>query len=219
MKPYYEHSGVTIYHGDCRDVIPHITADVLVTDPPYGVNLGNSEETRPGLLVKKGYESYVDSPENFDRVVTPAITLALSIVDRGVVFCAGHMVWRLPPAQAIGGIFLPAACGRGPWGWNSFAYALLYGKAPDLHKGAKPTGISSSATADGRGHPCAKPLTWMGWAIQLSSRMGEIIVDPFMGSGTTLRAAKDLGRPAIGIDIEERYCEIAVKRMAQETLF
>jgi site-specific DNA-methyltransferase (adenine-specific) len=222
MKPYYEHAGITIYHGDCRDVLPNITADVLVCDPPYGVNLGKNGGANDGrrdhVLVKAGYESYDDSPENFDAVVVPALKMALAITKRGAVFCAGHMVWRLPPADAIGGVFLPAACGRTSWGYNSFAHCLLYGSAPDLNLGSKPIGIKSTSTADGMGHPCAKPDTWMAWAVDLASRVGETVIDPFMGSGTTLRAAKNLGRTAIGIEIEERYCEIAAKRLSQEVL-
>lgn len=222
MTPYYERSGVTIYLGDCREILPHIAADVLITDPPYGVNLGKhggaNDGRRDHVLVKAGYDSYDDTPENFDAVVVPAIQQALAITARGLVFCAGHMAWRLPPAAAIGGVFLPAACGRTAWGYNSFAHCLLYGAAPDLHKGAKPIGITSTAAANGMGHPCAKPVEWMRWAVALASRPTETILDPFMGSGSTLRAAKDLGRLAIGIEIEERYCEIAAKRLAQDIL-
>jgi site-specific DNA-methyltransferase (adenine-specific) len=222
VTPYYERGGIQIFHGDCREVLPSITADVLVTDPPYGVNLGNhggANEGRAGhVLVKRGYSSYDDTPENFDLIVAPAIRQALAMTTRGLVFCAGHMAWRLPPAAAIGGVFLPAACGRTAWGYNSFAHCLLYGKAPDLQKGAKPIGITSTATAEGMGHPCAKPVAWMRWAVALTSRRGETVLDPFCGSGATLRAAMDLGRHAIGIEIEERYAEIAAKRLAQDVL-
>jgi DNA modification methylase len=68
-------------------------------------------------------------------------------------------------------------------------------------------------------HPTQKPLALFSRAIRNSSAPGDLILDPFMGSGTTLRAAKDLGRRGIGIEIEEKYCEIAAKRMGQETLF
>jgi site-specific DNA-methyltransferase (adenine-specific) len=222
-EPYYQDGSVTIYHGDCRDILPQLSADVLVTDPPYGVNLGNhggaNDGRRDHVLVKAGYQSYEDTPENFDAVVVPAIRLALARTDgRGVVFCAGHMAWRLPEPAALGGIFLPAACGRTAWGYNSFAHALLYGKAPDLHLGAKPIGIASTATSDNWGHPVEKPIRWMRWAVALASRDRETVLDPFAGSGTTLRAAKDLGRKAIGIEIEERYCEIAARKMGQEVL-
>lgn len=222
MIPYYADNLVTIYHGDAREVLPDVTADVLVTDPPYGVNLGNHDargETRVhNALSKRGYESYDDTPENFEAMVVPIVTLALAMTKRGLVFCAGHMAWRLPEPSAIGGVYMPAATGRNRWGYNSFAICAMYGTAPDLQKGAKPTGIRSTASADGMGHPVAKPLDWMRWAVALASKDGEVVLDPFAGSGTTLRAAKDLGRKAIGIEIEERYCEIAARRCSQEVL-
>lgn len=222
MTPYYDEAGVTIYHGDCREVLPTLRADALVVDPPYGVNLGNHGGANDGradhVLVKGAYATYDDTPENFEAIVVPAITTALSKVERGIVFSAGHMMWSLPRPSAVGGVFLPAAVGRCAWGYNSFAHALLYGKAPDLHKGARPTGYASTAIAETNGHPCPKPLCWMKWAVMLVSRRGETVLDPFSGSGTTLRAAKDLDRRAIGIEIEERYCEIAAKRLAQGVL-
>jgi site-specific DNA-methyltransferase (adenine-specific) len=224
MKPYFDNGqGIVIYHGDARDVLPEISADVLITDPPYGVNLGShagaTDKRRDHVLVKAGYGSYADTPENFDAVVVPVIRNALAWTTRGVVFCADRMLWRLPPADAVGGVFLPAAMGRSKWGYTSFSLCLFYGTAPDLHKGAHPTGIRSTDSAVPNGHPCPKPISWMRWAVALASRPGETILDPFMGSGTTLRAAFDLGRRAIGIEIEERYCEIAARRLEQQTMF
>jgi site-specific DNA-methyltransferase (adenine-specific) len=216
MKPYYQDDLVTIYHGDCREWMPE--ADVLVTDPPFGVNLGNGDQ-RPGHGWAKGsYLSYADTPENFTAVVLPAITEALSVVDRGVVFVPAHRAWSCPEPAAIGGVYIPAALGRHVWGFASFQPALLYGKAPDLNLGSKATVISSSARPDESLHPCARPLEWMLWAVALASRVRESVLDPFMGSGTTLVAAKSLGRKAIGIEIEERYCEIAANRCRQEVL-
>jgi len=221
VTPYYQDDAVTIYHGDCRDLLPELAADVLVTDPPYGVNIGNhyraqrNGSTYKGLQ-KAGYASYEDTEANFIQSVVPGVWMALDRVERGMVFCAGHMAWHLPAPDAIGGVFLPAATGRTVWGFNSFAHALLYGKTP--HVGSRPTGIRSTATAEGFGHPTEKPLAWMRWAVAFVSRQGETVLDPFAGGGTTLRAAKDHGRKAIGIEIDESYCEIAAKRCAQEVL-
>ena len=221
LTPYYQTPQATIYHGDCRDLLPLLSADVLVTDPPYGVHLGKhhgEEECRKGDLVKSAYASYDDTPENFAEVVLPALRTALAVTDRGVVFAADRMLWDLPRGAAVGGVFLPSACGRGRWGYASMAFVVFYGGAPDLHKGAKATAIRSTERSYVDGHPCPKPLGWMVWAVALASRAGETILDPFMGSGTTLVAAKQLGRRAIGIEMEERYCEIAAKRLAQEVL-
>jgi len=220
VRPYYEHAGITIYHGDCRDVLPSIVADVLVTDPPYGVSLGShaaANETR-GWLAKSGYAGYDDTPENFDALVPGVIASCIALTGRGAVFMSDTGLQKLPPYSALGGVFLPSGMGRTCWGFQNFSFCALYGTAPDLHLGARPTGFSSSDSSEKNGHPCPKPIRWMKWAVSLASRPGEAIIDPFMGSGTTLRAAKDLGRRAIGIEIEERYCEIAAKRLSQEVL-
>jgi hypothetical protein len=201
VTPYYQDDLVTIYHGDVRDVLPgQIRADVLVTDPPYS--------------------SYDDTPENFLAVVVPIIADALAITKRGAVFCAGTRLWDLPRATAVGGVYLPAAAGRSAWGFSSLAVCLFYGSAPDLQLGAKATAIRSNpgAAGEGFGHPAAKPTAWMRWLVGLASKPTEVVLDPFVGSGTTLVAAKDLGRRAIGIEIEERYCEIAARRCSQEVL-
>jgi DNA modification methylase len=222
MKPYYQHAGITIYHGDCREILPFVKAHVLVTDPPYGVNLGKhlgAAETRPGFLTKQAYASYEDSYDNFRDTVVPGICMGLNHTRRAGVFCAGTMMWDLPRPAAVGGVYLPAACGRNSWGFASLAHVLLYGDSPQLNLGSRPIAISSTDTADAVNHPCPKPLSWMKWLIALCSRdAAEIVIDSFCGSGTTLEAAKALGHPAIGIEIEEKYCEIAAKRLSQEVL-
>jgi len=87
----------------------------------------------------------------------------------------------------------------------------------DLGKGDPKTDVWTFAPETERlGHPTQKPLSMMSFMVRISCRIGGTVLDPFMGSGTTLRAAKDLGRKAIGIELDERYCEIAAKRMAQE---
>ena len=223
MKPYYDDGkGIVIYHGDCREIMPQLPiSTLLLTDPPYGVDLGNhsaSTETRMGRLRKKGYESYEDTYENFKAIVVPSVVRALGFTRRGIVFSAGTRMWDYPTPDAVGGVFMPNACGRNKFGFTSLIHVLFYGNAPGLEQGSKATAIKSTASAEENGHPCPKPLSWMNWLVDLGSVEGDTILDPFMGSGTTLRAAKDLGRKAIGIEIEEKYCEIAVRRLAQEVL-
>jgi site-specific DNA-methyltransferase (adenine-specific) len=219
VTPYYDHAGITIYHGDCREILPHVKADVLVTDPPYGMNLGNhggANDERSRELRRCAYASYDDTPENYRSVVVPAIELALSRVVRGAVFGPAPSVWALPAPSALGAIYIRAANGRSPWGFQNLAPVLLYGVAPDLHLGARNTVAMAKGKADPScGHPCPKPVEWLTWLVGLASKAAETVIDPFMGSGTTLRAAKDLGRRAIGIEIEEKYCEIAAKRLSQ----
>jgi site-specific DNA-methyltransferase (adenine-specific) len=223
MRPYYEHAGIVIYHGDCREVMPALDpVDVVLTDPPYGVNLGRTAGAGRGHghgLKLDAYASYSDTYENFVSIIAPALSVAIGRAKRAAVWTGPHIHEQAKP-DAIGGVYYPAAQGRHCWGFKSFLPVLFYGKAPNLHLGSRPTAIVSSELPEpsSKGHPCPKPLGWMKWLVALASLPGETILDPFMGSGTTLRAAKDLGRRAIGIEIEERYCEIAARRLQQEVL-
>jgi site-specific DNA-methyltransferase (adenine-specific) len=212
--------GVTLYLGDCREIMRgNLGIDVLVTDPPYGVNLGThlaSKDRRADrVLVKDGYASYEDTPENYRAVVVPAIETALTVTKdgRGIVFGVPPAIWQLPPPTAMGGVYLPAACGRNTWGFSSFVHALLYGRAPNLHLGAKHTAIESTDTADKNGHPCPKPLSWMMWAVALASMPGEAVFDPFMGSGTTGMASVQLGRRFVGIELDPQYFDLSCARI------
>lgn len=216
--------GVVLHLGDCREIMTDIgPVDVVITDPPYGLNLGShlaSKDRRADrVLVKDGYASYDDTPENYREIVVPAVKSSLekTISGRGLVFGVPPAVWGLPPPTAMGGIYLPAARGRNTWGFSSFVHALLYGRAPDLHLGAKHTAIESVAAAEKNGHPCPKPISWMKWAVDLASTYGETILDPFMGSGTTGVAAWMLGRKFIGIEIEQKYFDIACRRISDAT--
>lgn len=218
MKPYYEDATTVIYHGDAAEVLPSLAADVLVTDPPYGVGLGGTSGTggKHGLA-RASYDGYEDSYENYRAIVVPIIESSLAIVQRGAVFSGPHFQ-ELPKATAMGGVFCPTGSGRHSWGFKTFLPVLFYGSAPNLHKGAQPNVIRSVVKADKSLHPCPKPIEWMRWLVQLAALPQEVVLDPFMGSGTTLRAAKDTGRKAIGIEIEESYCEMAAGRLAQEVL-
>jgi len=219
IKPYYEHAGITIYHGDCREILPELPkVDLVLTDPPYGIHVGSnksSKDTRPGAFLKGAYASYDDSPENYKAVVVPVIEQCHQMVDRMAVFGFAPNIFLLPPPDVVSGVFVPSGCGRNKWGWTTFMPILFYGTAPDLHKGANPTTIRSTASSEKNGHPCPKPIEWFIWLTGLASRKDELILDPFMGSGTTLVAAKMSHRKAIGIELEEKYCEIAAKRLAQ----
>ena len=119
--------------------------------------------------------------------------------------------------------YAPATNAFSPWGYAQWQPLLCYGADPYLaaRKGPRPTvwqHFPPPWTFAANGHPCPKPITVMQWALGRTTDAADVVLDLFMGSGTTLRAAKDLGRRAIGIEIEERYCEIAAKRLEQEVL-
>lgn len=228
MKPYYEQDGITIYHGDCREILPTLgPVDVLITDPPYGVNLvTKTSDYRDSAAFDAGASLkasvlYEDSPEHVRALVAEVIPLALAMAKRGLVFPGVRNMWAYPEPRDIGSVFTMAGAGQAPWGFTCTNPVLFYGKDPFLEDGlgSRPNSLKDDQpNREHFDHPCPKPLPWMRWAVARASREGETILDPFMGSGTTLRAAKDLGRKAIGIEIEERYCEIAAKRMSQSVL-
>ena len=214
-KPYYQDEAVTIYCGDAAAILPDMAGFVLVTDPPYGVNLGATKGTggKHGM-VRPGYIGMVDTYEEWTATVLPVIRLAVQSAKRAAVFTGPHLQEQ-PKATAIGGIYCSAGCGRHAWGFKTFLPVLFYGTAPNLQNGAKPNTIASNARAEANGHPCPKPLEWMTWLVGLCSEPGDLILDPFAGSGTTAVAAKSLGRKCVCVEREERYCEIAAKRIAR----
>lgn len=218
-KPYYEDAKVTIYHGDCREIVPSLrpggnttwpSPEVLITDPPYGVDFGG-KSTKHTPRSGKGYTTP-------DSQIGPAVVSELlERVVRGVVFPGVRLMFQYPEPTDVGCVFCPSGAGVGPWGFVCFHPVLFYGKTPKRN-GSLPASLSSFDTADTADHPCPKPLSWLTWVVTLATEPGDLILDPFMGSGTTLRAARDLGRRAIGIDVEERYCEIAARRLDQGVL-
>lgn len=210
--------GVTLYQGDCREILPTLGRfDAVVTDPPYGINLGKTQGTGEGHgLSLDAYASFSDTYEQFCDVIIPAINEALDKSSRAAVFTGPHIHEQRKP-DAIGGIFCPAASARHCWGFKSIIPVLLYGNAPDLHKGSKATGIISNETVNRIeiGHPVPKPIGWMKWVVNLTTRANERILDPFMGSGTTGVAAVKLGRKFTGIELEPKYFDIACRRISE----
>lgn len=247
MRPYYDDAGVTIYHGDCLDVLPTLgPVDHVITDPPYEV-----EAHTKGRRVKRNEgNAPLDKWAWMDRNGTPRYEVldfpAISEEDRRVcgaefarvarrwvlVFCqaeAAHIwerelvaggatrrrwcVWTKPDGQ-------PQFSGDRP-GVGYETIVACHAKGASRWNGGGAVGVFTHVKSDGRGrapHPTTKPEPLMRELVALFTDPGETILDPFMGSGTTLVAAKRLGRKAIGIEREEKYCEIAAKRLAQGAL-
>ena len=234
MKPYYhdEKAGITIYHGDCLEVMAALddeSVDLLLTDPPYGVDyLSNFR------VVNTSVAQVIHSDHSLDAM-RAALAAAVRLLrdDRHVYYFASadETVGAACDALPCGLRFRRLLCwDKGNHGmgdlerdyghaWEAIVYAVK-GKGRALN-GDRPSSLIR-AQRGGSGstwvHPTQKPESLMRFLIEKSSLRGEVVLDPFMGSGTTMRAAKDLGRKAIGIEIEERYCEIAAKRLAQEVM-
>jgi len=225
MKPYYSKNGVTIYHGDCRDILPHLDqVDLVLTDPPYGVDLkAKRQKLRGGALIERfGNYSHEDTSEYIKSVVVPVICQCIDSTLATGVTPGTRNLWLYTPADDVGCFYSAAGTGVGKWGFTCMQPILYYGSDPYLRTGQGSRSNSFGQTycndANKFAHPCAKPIRMWKALTSRVSLAGETILDPFMGSGTTLRAAKDLGRKAIGIEIEERYCEIAASRLSQEVM-
>lgn len=210
VEPYYEHGGITVYHGDCLDILPQLDpVDLICTDPPYGIGEAAGKNKSRGKLavsVDYGYANWDDKPIAMD--------LMRAIIASGKHACIfGGNYYALPPSSCW---LVWDKCN----GASDFADAELawtnYGTAVRLYR-HQWNGMLRKGKEQ-RWHPTQKPKDVMTWAITKCPGDPQIIFDPFMGSGTTLRAAKDLGRQAIGIELNERYCEIAAKRLSQEVL-
>lgn len=228
MRPYYEHAGITIWHGDCREILPDVSADTLITDPPYGIGLvTKTSDSRQSKAFDHGASLrasvlYQDDPAHVSGLIRSVFGIVLGRVASAIVFPGPTMLWEYPVPAALGSVYLPAGAGRCSWGFQCSQPILFYGKDPWLvnGKGGRPNSFKTEQpNKEDIDHPCPKPVAWMKWAIHRGSYLAsDVILDPFAGSGTTLVAAKDLGRRAIGIEIEERYCELAAKRLSQEVL-
>lgn len=204
IAPYFERDGITIYHGDCRDVLPTLAADVVVTDPPYGIadvwkggwghGWGPARRKAP-----KRNEWDSQAPDMAQILALGVPTIIWGGNHFALPPSRGWLVWRkeVNPGLSLGDAELA---------WTNLSQPI---RVFD-HPRSKVTGRLVPE------HPTTKPLPLMLWCLDMMPP--GTILDPFMGSGTTLRAAMDLGRHAIGIEIEERYCEIAARRLDQMVL-
>ena len=201
----------TLYHGDCMDIMPTLgKVDAVVTDPPYGVNLGSDKSH---VIGNERYLSFIDTPENVQEKIVPAVRAALSIATRGVITPGTRCAFYYDNPNEIGAIYFPAGAGFSRWGFTCSQPILFYGKDPYMPRNKKPNSVKCTELSDKNGHPCPKPTNLMNWFVDRSSIVGETIIDPFMGSGTTGVACANLGRKFIGIEIERKYFDIACERI------
>lgn len=208
IKPYYEEPGITIYHWDCREIIADIEKpDLIITDPPYGMEFQSNYRLQKHMKIIGDKE-----------LDTGTIRLFIDAAKCGIyVFCRWDNLKDMPPPKSV-------LCWiKNNWSMGDLLHEhgrqweaiCFYPK--ENHKFIKriPDVINANRTGN-FDHPTEKPSGLL--RILIEANEGETVLDPYMGSGTSLRAAKDLGRKAIGIEIEEKYCEIAVKRLRQEVL-
>jgi DNA modification methylase len=230
MTPYYEHGGITIYHGDCREVLSRLDlVDLIVTDPPYGIGYVSGQRDAMGTLgpivgdrdsaavveilglavktLREARHAYIFGP--LDLSSLPLGGRTELIWDKGSVGMGDlSLPWGSSHERIAFGVRIKSAKNRSD-GYGNGAARLRRGTVLRVPR------MNSRQNAN---HPTEKPVALLRELIESSSRIGEIVLDPFMGCGSTLVAAAKEARRAIGIEIEERYCEIAAKRLQQEVL-
>ena len=239
MKPYYDDGQITIYHGDCREILPTLEpVDLVLTDPPYGFGeFGDWNEAQ-------AIEFWEAIAEHYWRVLRDGGSLYTFVGWKWYPQARIAMQQRITNIQTI---IWDSASFYQPWHnrWPTVSEPVLFmckGRAhdttfnrndiriPTIHgdprsngAGKVPNDVFSliklrSNSHEFVGHRGQKPMQLVRCWMKASSSEGDLILDPFLGSGTTLRVAKDLGRRARGFEIEEQWCEVAAKRMAQEVL-
>jgi len=208
--PYYEHAGITIYHGDCRDILPHLPSESVITDPVWpdcSVPLYGSDD--PKGMFRGMWRAFSSLPSR------AAIHLGcgsdprfLSVIPKKMKFFRTVNL-EISKKGYSGRLLVTGDTG------------YLFGDPPPSRPGLRVIpGRCNDSSSNGKqaNHPCPRKEKHVRFLIGIWSDPLDTILDPFMGSGTTLVAAKNLGRKAIGIEMEERYCEEAVRRLAQEVL-
>ena len=236
MKQTYNHAGVQIYHGDCRELVITEPADLIITDPPYSAQTHKGARTnkrRDGLR-KGGSAQVTFAPLTFGQLSNHLTRLVEYVRTWAILTCDWKHATELEQSPPIGWEFVragvwvkpdgtPQMTGDRPGtGWESIAF--LHRTKPDgspmrkrWNGGGRNSVFTHGVCRDAM-YPTQKPVALISEFVRLFSKPGDTILDPFCGSGTTLYAAKELHRKAIGCDMSAEACVLAEKRLAQELL-
>lgn len=207
LKPYWQQGNITIYHGRCEDILPALKGQVVISDPPYnaGKNYGPEiNDARPWPEWCAWWNEILElclqaAPDVLAFLSQTAYAKYLRLGQRPPDWT---LAWIKPLSLAVCAMpFMPH--------WEPIAYWGSTRKKDGAFWGSD---VLQHNVGKKNEHPTPKPLALMR---DLVSRFPGPIIDPFMGSGTTLRAARDLGKHAIGIEVVERWCELAARRLEQ----
>lgn len=219
MKPYYERNGITIYHADCRDVLPTLDTDsaaLTLTDPPYGIGRIEWDDSAEKVALAEWASDWLRiSPHAmFTWIARDVHNLGMMLAGSAQIYRV--LVWHKP-------MVLNGGRANFTWHWEPVVFIGRSGTKAPGKPYYRPDVIVANPPAfkvnpENVAHNSQKPLALLRHLIEPITNHGDVVLDPFAGSGSTLVAAKHLGRRAIGVEIEERYCEIAAKRLSQDVL-
>ena len=230
-QPYYQDDAVTLYHGDAREYLasaPASSFDAVITDPPYTERTHGMAKTNKGKghgVKAIGFRAFTDDD------LLEALTECGRVTRRWVIasldYAHAFALDANPPhglrSLRVGVWVKPnpmpqISADRPGQGWEAISFLHRDDVKPTWNGGGR-AGVWTHPVVQNEGHPTVKPLPMVSDWVRLFTNPGDTILDPFAGSGTTLRAAKDEGRKATGVELDERYCEVIAKRLSQETLF
>lgn len=230
MSLYYEDDSVRLYHGDCREVLAGMqdsSVTAVLTDPPYTERTHAMSKTNKGAgKGTKGIDFLSLTESELRAIVQESGRVSSGWVVATLAYQHAFALESLPPeglrVLRIGvwvktNPMLQIGADRPAQGWEAITYMHRADMKPAWNGGGGAGNYVLPVVHNG-GHPTVKPLSMIQDWCRKFTAPGDTILDPFAGSGTTLRAAKDTGRKAIGVELEERYCEIAARRISQEVL-
>lgn len=239
MTPYYDDGrGIQIFHGDCRDVLPTLAAgsvDLVLTDPPYGVNWQSGRKNGNKFLNIAGDDGSLGLTDILIEAIRPLPASAHLYVFGPADMREDYVDWsRLDVSALTPLVWDKGMMGLGnieiPWGLaHETIWFAVRSRPNEKHSGKGATVARMrrasvlrfnrlSGDHQVNRHPTEKPIMLLRELIEASSQFSDVVLDPFMGSGSTLVAAQLEGRRAIGIEIDENYCRIAAERLAQQRL-
>ena len=223
MKPYYSDKWVTIYHGDCREILPSldVKVDLVLTDPPYFLPIQSYVGTR-GNGYQKRMLGDLSVLKSYFELVFSVIHSILNDTGTYYVFCDAKsypIFWQVmfPLCKNVRLLIWDKLISYNGYTWRHQHELIAWGELEETKR--IPTGDGDIIKCRGvlqenRNHPAEKPVEVMA---KLIEKHDGLVFDPFMGAGSSIIAAKQLNRYSIGIEIEEKYCEIAAKRCSQES--
>lgn len=207
--PFYEQDGVTIYCGDNRQIVPLLGSfDLLLTDPPYGLKWTGTGFKKQPLLDSKEAAEWDEKPD------MKTLTGAMDKCRNRIVWGGNYLSDMLPPCA--GPLIWDKMTGNNTFADGEMAWSDVVGTMR-IFRHQWCGAFKDSERGERAMHPTQKPVALMTWCISKAPE-AKTVLDPWLGSGTVLVAAKFLGLKATGIEINEKYCEIAVKRLAQGVL-
>lgn len=215
MKPYYEHGGITIYHGDCREILPRLPkADLCLTDPPYGIGADANQSKRANKQHGNAAAPSRDyGLSDWDSISPDDVDILKAVNSAAKAIVWGGNYFHFKPSRAW--LVWDKDNGDNGYADCELAWSNLDMAVRKFRHRWMGMIQENMAQKEIRFHPTQKPLALMSWCLSFAPD-AQAVVDPYAGSCTVARACKDLGKRCISIEREEKYCEVGALRLSQE---